>query len=519
MMMTEKRITIVLQTLGSFLLVGLHIANAQTPGSARTATLNVEAREVVLDVVVTDKNGIFVSGLGKEDFVVLEDKVKQRIASFQPPSMHTMPQDMPEVRSTSDLRTIGDAPVTILVLDELNTQFADMAYARGALQKWLDSQPMRLAQPTELMVANDKNFSVLQDFTQNRAALLVALKQHFPSYPFSMSKGGSIGPSAGERMALSLGTLIQIAEASSGTPGRKNVIWIGVGFPQMLLDDTSGSKEDEITRVAVHATNAMLRDRVTLNVIDPTAMADSSVDMNNLEYLTLDSQQSIMGATIAKVPGVLSFDTFAPATGGSLFTGRNDVEHEIEQAIDEGSTYYTITYSPTNHNDDAVKFRNITIVMRDPTLKAATRSGYFPELQANPSEAPTPPTTHDLAFDLTNAALSSMVYNGIRADAQKTSEGYLIHALGADLKPHELNDGTDIAEVTVMQVCFGNKNKVLSHDTFELKSRLDQTNTSSKYVDFTVPKVNISPYTRRIRLVIRDAISGRIGTIDIVNPQ
>jgi len=491
---------------------------AQAQGSESTTTLHVETREVVLDVVVTDKKGDYVRGLTKDDFTVLEDNVKQRVVSFQPPTMHAIPADAPEVRSTADLQKIGNAPVTILVLDELNTQFSDMTYAREAMQKWLDRQPERLTEPTVLMVATDEKFAVVRDFTQDRGELLQALKQHFPSYPFRMSKGGSTGPDAGERMALSLGTLMQIAQASSGTPGRKNVIWVGVGFPQLLLDDVKGSKEDEITQSAVRATNAMLKARVTLNVLDPTAMADSSLDLNNPDYLNLTTLQSMNSPTSASVTGYLNFDTFAPATGGALYFGRNDVEHEIDQAINNGSNYYTLIYSPANHSQDSAKFRNIRIVMRDPNMTASTRTGYFPEVAAQLGETPAAPTTHDLIFDLTSAALSSIVYNGMKVEAQKSGAGYLLHVRMAELKPHVLNDGTNMAEVTVMQVCFGNKGKVLSHNPFELKSKIAPNITPASDVDFTVPNVNVPRGTLRMRFVVRDAISAHIGTVDVANP-
>jgi VWFA-related protein len=516
--MKSRRIGVVQIVLVSFLGIGGATTIAQAPAGAGTMTLHVDAREVVLDIVVTDKQGKFVPGLTRDDFTVLEDKVKQRVLSFQSPAMHTIPPDAPEVRSTADLQKIGDAPVTILVLDELNTQFSDMAYARGSLQKWLEAQAVKLAQPTVLLVASDEKFTVVQDFTQDRATLLSALKRHFPAYPFKMSKGGTIGPDAGERMAISLGTLTQIAQASSGTHGRKNVVWVGVGFPQLLLDDVTGTKEDEITKAVVRTTDAMLRARVTLNVIDPTAASDSSLDLNNPDYLSLSALHSSLGPTSASVSGYLNFDTFAPATGGRLFAGRNDVGAEIDQAINNGANFYTLSYSPTNHSDDAAKFRNISVVMKDPNLTATTRTGYFTEPRQDSAAAPTPPTTHDLTFDLTSAALSSITYNGIQATAKRSGDGYVIQARLADLKPHILSNGSSVAEVTVMWVCFGSGNKVSSHDVAELTSQVADQAVPSSAISFRLEKVAEPRGTLRMRLVIRDAISGHIGTIDVPSP-
>src|SRR5215467_3771975 len=55
-------------------------------------TLKVSTRIVVLDVVVTDKEGTLVSReLMRDDFTVLEDGQQQTIRSFDPPSAHRMP--------------------------------------------------------------------------------------------------------------------------------------------------------------------------------------------------------------------------------------------------------------------------------------------------------------------------------------------------------------------------------------------------------------------------------------------
>jgi VWFA-related protein len=483
-----------------------------------TPTIRVEAREVVLDVVVTDRKGNFVNGLTQGEFTILEDKAKQKIISFQPPSVHMRSPEAPAVNSSNDLTKIGTAPVTILVLDELNTQFTDMAYARGSMEKWLSEQPAKLMQPTALMVASDEKFAVIHDYTQNRDELLAALKKHFPSYPFRMSKGGSVGPDAGTRMAMSLGTLVQIAQASTGTPGRKNVIWVGVGFPSLMLDDVSGTKEDEITAAAANATLVLLKARVTLNVIDPTAMASSSLDMNNPEYLTLDALQRVQGATAASVSGILNFDAFAPATGGHLFVGRNDVDSEIAQAVDNGSNYYTISYAPTNKDDNPAKFRNISVVMRDPNLVATTRTGYFQERQLQPGEKPPPPPTQQLAFDLTSAALNTLVYNGLAVTAVKSPTGYILHVGSAAIQPHVLSNGSKVDEVTIMQVYFRKGNAVVGHSEAELKAGFAADAPLPPIVDYAVPLDRLPRDAVRIRFVVRDAVSGHIGTADVQVP-
>jgi VWFA-related protein len=491
-------------------------AHAQEPTVPYTLRENV--REVVIDVVVTDRNGRFVGGLSKGDFAVLEDKQKQRITAFQPPATHLLPVNNPAVQSSSDLTKIGTSPVTMLVLDELNTQFTDMAFARKAMEKWLQKQPARLSQPTVLLVASDEKFAALHDYTQDRDALLTVLQKHFPSYPYRLSKGGAVGPDAAMRMAMSLGTLVQIAQASTGTPGRKNVIWVGVGFPSLSLNDVTADKEKEIKAAAASATSVLLKARVTLNVIDPMASTDSSLDLSNPEYLSLDMLQSMFGPTSDQASGILTFDAFAPATGGKLYAGRNDVDAEITQAVDNGSNYYTIAYVPSNHDDNPAKFRNIAIVMRDSTLRATTRTGYFVPARRKEGERLPAPPTHQLAFDLTNAGLSSMVYNGLQVAAEKSVTGYVLHVASAGLEPHVLTTGRQVDEVTVMEVDFKKNNTVARHQVQELKVALPADTLSPSTVDYAVPVDSLPKDTARIRFVVRDAVSGHIGTVDVLKP-
>ena len=60
-------------------------------GPPNIPTLQVTSRLVFLDVTVLDKKGNpVVTGLGKDDFTITENKKPQRIFSFEAPQRHTM---------------------------------------------------------------------------------------------------------------------------------------------------------------------------------------------------------------------------------------------------------------------------------------------------------------------------------------------------------------------------------------------------------------------------------------------
>jgi hypothetical protein len=54
------------------------------------------------------------------------------------------------------------------------------------------------------------------------------------------------GDPAVDRIAQTLGSLEQIADSSKGTPGRKNVIWIGADYPSL---DLTGATPDNQRKV------------------------------------------------------------------------------------------------------------------------------------------------------------------------------------------------------------------------------------------------------------------------------
>ncbi len=491
-------------------------------------TFTVTKRLVTLDVVVTDKKGNVVNDLNRDEFEVLEDNTPEKIESFEPPSVHRMPAGAGTetgagtalvVKSSADLPNAGDAPVTILVLDELNTQFEDSAYARSAIRRYLSTQPEVLTQPTILLVVNGEKFGVIHDYTQDRNALLLAVKNHFPSLPIAKMRGRSTGL---ESVAVSLSALMQIAQASGGTHGRKNVIWVGSGFPSLTVPEFPDPKVDAINEAIKKTTQKLLQSRVTLYIIDPTPMSTGVVDFSDADIVTPDMLESATEENGSDMfPGDIQFATFAPSTGGSIFSLRNDVDRELATSINNGASYYTLSYSPTNKSEDAAEYRKIRVAVKRPGLIATTRTGYYPETSIDAGGVIKPPTMHELAFDLTSAGLSSMLYNTLKVSAERSKdENYVLHVDSHGLFWRHAANGKYVAEVTLMQVCFSAKNKVIYHKPFELYSASlsdPSHEPGNQQATFRVA-ATVPPGTAHMRFVIRDAATGKIGTTDIVRP-
>src|SRR3974390_3121007 len=128
------------------------------------------------------------------------------------------------------------------------------------------AQPERLASPAELMVVGDESLEMLQGYTRSRADLMNALA-HLPAVlPFK-----KMNAFFWERFGQSMDALQQIALQNKGIPGRKNVIWVGHGGPNIYLDpiDLPGKLEDELKQYVHSTTNMLVDSRISLYVIYP----------------------------------------------------------------------------------------------------------------------------------------------------------------------------------------------------------------------------------------------------------
>ena len=66
----------------------------------------------------------------------------------------------------------------------------------------------------------------------------------------------------------------------------------------------------------------------------------------------------------------------AHETGGEAFYNTNGLNDVLNRVINNGTRYYTLTYTPTNTNMNG-KFRRIEVKLRESKYKLAYRRGYF----------------------------------------------------------------------------------------------------------------------------------------------
>ncbi len=513
-------------------LVSAPVINAQTltpvpkvePARATPLpALKVNARLVVLDVVVTDRTGKSVEGLTTQDFQVFEDGELQHIRSLEPPSGHSLPSasvaaDASIVYDPAQPENFGQSPVNILVLDQLNTHFADSSYARRCLRDYLASQPALLAQPTTLLSVDDNRFRQLQMLTRNRDSLLHALAAAPAQYPWTLEVNGKTDHGPIERLDQSLRALEEITQSYARIPGRKNLIWVGGGFPSLDPEALDGDDLQEVKDALRHVTDVLLDTRVTFYAVDPTSSVPGMAEITDASQMAfVQAAGDSVGTNVDPFNSSQDFDKLGPVTGGRVVHGMNDIARQIASSVDLGSSYYTISYTPSSISEAIAKYRKISVVCLRAGLTATTRSGYYSGQTEQEKAAAT------ASYDLTTAAEGTMPLNGIHVTVERDSlpsappATYIVRASVANLTWKSRPDGSATASVYVMAVSLNAKGKMLGHTVHAMVASAkpdtdlhDTTRTADFYFIATpVPK------SAALRFIVRDSVSVRMGSFDL----
>ena len=496
--------------------------STQTP---RALSLTVNARLVVLDVVVTDASGKPVDGLTAKDLQVFEDDRPQRIRSLEPPSVHTLPAASSSAGASAVFdpaqpASFGQSPVDILVLDQLNTHFADSSFARRSLLDYLDAQPALLPEPTTLLSVYDNHFNLLQSFTRDRDALLRALAAAPPEYAWKLEVNGKTEYGPVERLDQSLRALEEMAESYARIPGRKNLIWVGGGFP--TVDPTIIDRDDaqEVKNTLRHVTDVLLDAHVTLYAIDPTSSAAGLTEITDSTQLQFaEAAGDALSGNFDPFNASEDFDRLGPITGGRVIRSRNDIARQITASVDLGANFYTLAYTPSSTSEAASQYRKIRVLCLRPGLTATTRTGYYSgQTQQQNSAA-------SAAYDLTTAAESKLPLNGLRVtlepNATASSNNHIVRVAADALTWRPLDGGGATASVYIMAVSLNAKGKMLGHTlhgmTANAKPGVD-LHAPTKMADFAFTTSPVRG-AATLRFIVRDSTTGRMGSIDLPLPR
>jgi VWFA-related protein len=468
-------------------------------------TLRVQSQLVVLDVVVTDKTGNLVTNLSRNDFDVSENGVPQEIRNFDAPrKIDTIPVTAPKDKFGRE--NWGSAPLTMIVIDEMDTPFEETAFSRQEVDRYLKSQPSLLKQPTIILWLNDAGIHPVTAFSRDRDALITAIDSHKASLADKFSRGAVV-----EQLSASLSAIQQLALFSRGSKGDKQIIWVGRSFPGIdgtVLD----KKQVELMIKAISSTiDLLMQSRTTIYVIDPTVNAAPSPQSINAvggpNTITADSSPT---DPFAKG---FNFMSFVEQTGGKYFYGRNDLNNEIEDSIARNTNFYTLSYVPSDPIQDG-KYRKIDIRTKNPNLIIQAKQGYYP---TQPDQ--TTVTAKELQFDLHEALVSGMTYNGVGLRLQRCQlgpQGIAACEVAVDNNSLMEEPGPDNSERASIVAVFSALDKhsvLIANSVYKFALKLPDQPAATSYTNLPL-HLAVPPNAKTIRVAVRD-ISGRIGTADL----
>jgi VWFA-related protein len=313
-------------------------------------------RQLMLDVMVTDKSGTPVSGLQQADFTVLDDKIPQKITSFRP---------------VGGGETAAQAEI-LLVVDEVNTAYNRVTYEREGIHKFLSRNGGKLTYPVSLAYFSDTGTEIMNGSSKDGEKLLASFDQH--QTPQRSVSRSSAAYGALERMQLSLDTLNSLAQKEAAKPGRKLIVWIGPGWPILSGPnvDLDRKEEDKLFAAIVSLSDTLRRGRITLYCIDPLGLANTTGYYESYYRSFLKPVSEAKNAQ----PGNLALQVLAVQSGGLVLNASNDVASEIDLCAADANAFYTLTVDAAPA-DRPHQYRAVDVKVQGSGLTVRTRGGYY----------------------------------------------------------------------------------------------------------------------------------------------
>lgn len=335
-----------------FLCSGLSAQSSVSPGGQSPNVIN-------LNVIVTSHKGKPDVSLRKSDFTILDNKVAQKITSFQNMSGKPVPIEV------------------IIVVDDVNTGYFFMPDERRQLEKFMQSNGGKLPYPTTVVFFTDAHTPIPQHFTRDGNKLSNEILQR----PISQRPIGKTGGAAGEadRYTKSLRMLNDIIQSVNMSAGRTIVVWVSPGWPLLNAPGNSLSKSDQKIMYSEieNFTGDLRKNQITLYMVDPQGVSNlnSFNKVGNSHSLDYEEFLKPVSNPRGMQYGNLCLQGMVLRSGGLVMGWSNNIRSLMQKVMNDIPNYYQLTYSAPPGRAD--RYHAIEVKVDKPGVKVRTTAGYY----------------------------------------------------------------------------------------------------------------------------------------------
>ena len=523
---------------------------AQQPAQKEAPpVLRFTTRLVLISVIVQDKNGNPVTDLTKENFTLLDKGKEQFISTFALESSRALPRTvaaLPPNTFTNRVEQRLESPtsISVILLDGMNTAFQDQAYARENILKFLEQ-----IQPQDRVAIYTLGRGVIRsvhDFSNDSNTLITALKRYRGRLGHEVEASESEPMDTGleelfaflgeanqrvanyymaDRVINTTRALEAIAGHLARFPGRKNLIWVSSSFPIAIGMDAVPSRYNlsperrTFYAEAEKAARALSNANVAVYPVDARGLIGGfpNANVNRAGAVSGRSAPPPLMSTLGNLgTNIDTMNLIASKTGGKAYYNRNDIDGAVRSAIEDSRISYVLGYYPAHGKWDG-RFVDLKVKVNRPGVRVRSRKGYY--AGAEPALA-----EKEVATLLSAAAHSPLestsVGMTVRADEVPNTTTKSLK-LSMDVDPKDINlvlqDGNWVGALDFLFSQRDVEGKVLSNIALNLGMNLPaESHSQLEKEGITFSRtLEVVPTAFLLRVVVRDARSGSIGTVSV----
>jgi VWFA-related protein len=523
-----------------------------------------QVEQVTVDVVVTDKKGVPIPGLGREAFVLTEDGDAQAIASFEaiqvPATSSVVPAARPRV-STNTAREVQTGRTFVVVFDDIHLTPGQARRAKVAVTEFLtkgvregdrvslvatgggawwttrmeagreelitllkrldgrfipDTSPERMTDYEAMRINIYRDPQVIARVARRYDAYGVNLAgstSRSPSAagiepnPFISARATEVYYQASAKNRITLEVMERVLSSLGGTKGRKAVILVSEGF---IYDPNM----DEFKKVV----QASRRSNAAIYFLDTRGLEGMPLTMT-AQFGSMVDEQDIGAAFSESIEASEGSESLASDSGGFSVKNTNDLASGIRRIADESQAYYLLGYNPTNTRRDG-HFRKIQVkVPSGKGYQIRARKGYYAPLEGRNALAAKPGAPDpaiqaalDSPYDAGDIPLRMTAYV---LDETILGKANVVVVIDTDVREFAFHEegGRFLDTLEFLLVAAHRE----SGEYYRYDQQVDMKllpATREKIVWYPMSRdFELAPGGYQAKIVVRDKNSGRIGTL------